>query len=70
MIRANDPGKYNDATTEARRLTGGDVILIVRDGKLGNGFSVQARIETLAILPAILRNVADEIERQLLEGSA
>jgi UDP-N-acetylglucosamine:LPS N-acetylglucosamine transferase len=39
------------------------VILIVFGGSLGSGFSVQAPPDVTAALPAILRRVADQIER-------
>jgi hypothetical protein len=58
------PGKYNEATTRAREETGAEgVILIVFKGKHGNGFSCQAPFDIQIRLPAILRDVAEGIER-------
>lgn len=61
MTALNGPGKYDDAATAARRITGGSVLLIVADGKLGGGFSVQATPDVLLQLPDILEQVAKEI---------
>ena len=41
------------------------VILLIIDGVLGSGFSVQATAEITAGLPTLLRQMADEIERDL-----
>lgn len=60
----NGPGKYNEECTIVRALTGGGVILIVVDGKLGEGFEVQATLNHLMDLPRMLRVVADGIEAQ------
>ena len=60
-------GKYDDACTIARAITGGSgTILIVLGGKHGSGFSAQ--LPTMADnlkLPGILRQIADEIEATL-----
>jgi len=59
------PGKYNEACTVARLATEAQVaVLIVLGGKHGSGFSLQADSEdAVALLPDVLRQLADEIER-------
>lgn len=59
------PGKYDSYCTNVRIETQADgVLLIVINGKLGSGFSVQtSKLEVLANLPGVLRNVADQIEK-------
>jgi hypothetical protein len=60
------PGKYDDECTTVRaRLEAEGVILIVFGGKHGGGFSCQATLETTLRLPAILRNMAGEIEKDI-----
>jgi hypothetical protein len=44
------------------------VILIVFKGSLGSGFSMQAPPDVTADLPAILRHVAAQIERDNVRG--
>jgi hypothetical protein len=62
---AEGPGKYDDICTAAREAAGARaVVLIVLQGDLGSGFSVQAVGEDLrAHLPELLRHVADGIEQ-------
>lgn len=58
------PGKYDDLATLARfRADARGVILIVIEGNHGSGFSVQAPAATTLALPAMLRLMANEIER-------
>jgi hypothetical protein len=60
------PGKYDDlvtpiiASTQAR-----GVVLIVVSGNRGEGFSCQATLEVTLALPAMLRNIADQMEADL-----
>ncbi len=63
------PGKYDEAATTARELTGAaGVVLIVLGGSRGNGFSVQVRSEfLLRRLPVMLRDLAEQIERDVGE---
>ena len=62
------PGKYDDLCTLARGYVGipddgsGGVIVIVVGGRRGNGFSCQADIVTTAVLPDVLRQIADQID--------
>lgn len=60
----NGPGKYDKECTAVREMTGGGVVLMVLDGKQGEGFSVQATLEQIVHLPHLLRTVADGIEAQ------
>lgn len=70
-MMAIGPGKYDALATIVRESTSaGGVILIVLDGMHGSGFSVQATSEITARLPALLREVADGIERDLRGGAA
>jgi len=65
------PGKYDGAATAAREDTQAlGVILIVFQGKDGHGFSAQLPPEILLTVPAILRNVADQIERSAIGRTA
>ena len=60
------PGKYDGLATLVRDGTKADgVIVIVIGGSKGGGFSVQATGEVTAMLPALLRKLADDIERDL-----
>lgn len=60
------PGKYDYALTQAREMCGAKAaILIVFAGKQGSGFSVQVPLEILPKLPAFLRAVADDIEKDV-----
>src|ERR1019366_9029846 len=64
------PGRYDDTLTRARQSCGAtSAVLIVLDGPLGSGFSVQATAEQTMKLPAVLRMVADGIEADL-DGKA
>lgn len=58
------PGKYDELTTYVREQANArGVIVIVFGGDKGSGFSVQADAATTLLLPTLLRNMADEIER-------
>jgi hypothetical protein len=60
------PGIYDEVCTRVREETGATgIILVVFSGKEGNGFSCQASLEITLRLPAILREVADKIERDM-----
>jgi len=57
------PGKYDELCTKVRtEAKAGGVVLIVLRGDRGDGFSVQGPGEMVFVLPAILRQVADDIE--------
>ena len=60
-------GKYDDDCTKFREDTEATgVLVVVFDGKHGNGFSVQCKdLYLIASIPQILRNVANEIDNDL-----
>jgi hypothetical protein len=63
---AEGPGKYDDVATIARVATKAKgIIIIVLGGELGNGFSVQMEAPDLEIMPGILRDLADQIEKDM-----
>lgn len=58
------PGKYDKETTAVRESTqAAGVLVIVFGGKDGHGFSAQLPLELLLTVPAILRDVADQIDK-------
>jgi hypothetical protein len=60
------PGKYDRLCTAAREASGAQaIILIVLGGTHGSGFSCQCSDQIGRELPAMLREVADSIERDL-----
>ncbi len=60
------PGKYDDLATLVReRAKAQGVIVMVIGGALGSGFAVQGSAELTANLPALLREIADGIERDI-----
>jgi hypothetical protein len=62
------PGKYDQLCTQAREQAKAvGALLIVFGGERGDGFSMQATAAITVSLPAILRMVADDIERDQLE---
>jgi enoyl-CoA hydratase/carnithine racemase len=62
------PGKYDDLATYVRDTAKArGVLVIVLDGEKGSGFSCQTDVQTLIGLPAMLRDVADNIEKGLTE---
>ena len=60
-------GPYDAEATAAREACGArGVVLMVRDGKHGDGFEVQmSDPRDLRALPRVLRDLADQVERQL-----
>jgi citrate lyase alpha subunit len=58
------PGKYDKLCTHVREQAKADAaIVIVLNGNLGDGFSMQTeRLEALVALPDILRDTARQIE--------
>lgn len=61
---AHGPGKYDDICVLALTTAGArEGALIVLDGEGGPGFSVQMTARSLALLPGILRMMADDIEK-------
>ena len=59
------PGKYDESCTAARLATGsGNIILIVIRGTHGESFSAQVHPIFIPFIPTILRDIADNIERE------
>jgi hypothetical protein len=60
------PGKYDDLCTLVREKAEADgVVVLVFDGNKGSGFSVQGPVSLTTTLARLLRNMADEIDRDL-----
>jgi len=56
------PGKYDDICTMVREQTGArGALVIILDGKHGDGFSCQADLYATLRLPELLDNVAKQI---------
>jgi hypothetical protein len=67
---ARPPGVYDRDAEAARLITAADgVLLLVVNGYAGDGIAVQVPADRLLDLPAVLRDLAQEIERQIREGS-
>jgi hypothetical protein len=65
------PGKYDALCTKIREETKAEgAILMVFNGNQGSGFSVQAPFELTVALPAILRDLARQIDDDLAKGHA
>jgi hypothetical protein len=63
---STDPIKYDDEVTwvlERTRASG--VVLIVVGGDRGEGFALQATRKVTPRLPMVLRDIADQIEKDL-----
>lgn len=68
-MKTNGPGRYDAECTELReRLKATGIVLIIRDGVKGEGFEVQLGAEDLVVFPSVLRQIADQIEAQLMGG--
>lgn len=60
------PSTYDDELTMAREMCGANTaILIIIDGRAGSGFACQGSTSVLIEMPAILRQVANDIETDL-----
>lgn len=60
------PGKYDDELTEARKnAKAKGAILIIYEGKYGDGFSCQLPLYMMRVVPSVLRQVADQIELEI-----
>ena len=67
MLMPIGPGKYDDLATYVREQAAAEgVAVLVFKGTAGSGFSIQADLETALRMPAILRYMADEIERSVV----
>jgi hypothetical protein len=60
------PGKYDEeATLVMERTKAKGVIVIVLGGNQGEGFSCQATLEVVLTLPAMLRDIANQLDADL-----
>lgn len=61
-------GKYDEMTSVMREIARAKgIVVLVFDGNEGSGFSAQMAPELLVTLPAMLRQLADQIEADLPE---
>lgn len=57
------PGKYDNLCTYVReQAEARAAIVIILEGNQGQGFSCQAPLDVVVLLPSILRRIADEME--------
>lgn len=57
------PGQYDEEVTELReRLQASGIVLMVAGGNRGHGFSAQLDLQSMMLLPRVLRELADQIE--------
>lgn len=56
------PGKYDDLCTYVREKTqASGVLVVVINGNKGEGFSCQADLKTMLIVPDILETIAKQL---------
>jgi len=64
------PGKYDDLCTKARQeAEAAGAILLLMDGNKGTGFSAQLTLDHMFAIPGILRQMADQIEKDQASGT-
>jgi len=64
-------GKYDDLCTKVRDLAKArGAIIIVIQGEHGSGFSVQGDLELTARLPALMREMANQVEADAFTKAA
>lgn len=64
MEATKPPGKYDTICTFARvSAAAKGAVLVIYEGSQGSGLSVQCDARLIKALPAVLRQVADDIER-------
>lgn len=69
LLYLYNPSKYDELCTIAREMSHADgAILIIINGTRGSGFAVQAPIELVLKIPALLRETADNIEAEQKKG--
>lgn len=65
------PGKYDQNATALRKVLKADgIFLCVIDGKHGPGFSIQAEPHIIAMLPGALRDIANDLEKDVQDMMA
>jgi hypothetical protein len=58
------PGKYDDEATLVReRVKAQGVIVVIIGGDKGDGFACQTNLSTLAMLPELLENMAQQMRQ-------
>jgi len=66
---SDGPGKYDaEATRVMERTDAEGVMVLVIAGSKGSGFSTQGSWRALAAAPRLLREVADQIDRDVARG--
>jgi len=56
------PHNYDTEATELRvKLKAKGIVLVVAEGELGSGISIQASQDTLRMIPFLLRKIADKL---------
>lgn len=64
------PGKYDDSCTRVRIETKAEgAMIIIFNGEHGHGFSAQLPKHAVAGIPQVLRDVADQIERDARQSN-
>jgi hypothetical protein len=67
---ATGPGRYDDLCTYVRERSKGDgAVVMIFGGQHGNGFSVQVAKPLLENLPTLLREMADDMDADLVGGN-
>jgi hypothetical protein len=60
------PGRYDDLCTKVREEAQADAVVVaVINGRVGSGFSVQATGLAVVKLPALLRDLASQLEADM-----
>ena len=60
------PGVYDQLCTTIREATDADgCILLIFNGTAGNGASIQVTEDIMPLAPAVLRQIADDIEADI-----
>lgn len=64
------PGKYDEICTLARQAVNAEgAVIIIINGDLGSGFSVQGPLELNEKLPDMLEHMARQIRQAVANGS-
>jgi hypothetical protein len=63
------PGKYDAICTQARESAQAEgAIVIIINGNMGSGFSVQGPADLVQQLPNILQSMASQIRNEVLDS--
>jgi hypothetical protein len=64
------PGRYDNLCSHVQMATQAQgIVLIIVNGNLGSGMSVQGLGEVMPSVPDLLRQVANEIEKDMKDGN-